>query len=250
MTATPETRVLAQAHGTAVPNPRSKTKRDRHSNEPGANRLGGTLDEAARTMLKLKIIHPGLAHLLDERLAEGSCAHALSLCDSQTRPEGIAVLGNVLDGDGLRDVLAMWPCCDGGSRGSTGKAILRLFRKAGYVTDTPGHVFTEPTVVYRGNLGEDPRLGFSWTLDREQAAWFSTSPLGPCGRYLGLDRADSGKPKPTVWKATVEPEAILAYFTDREEDEVIVDPDKLTEFEIDHRPECWTTRLQLTRRWR
>jgi len=134
-------------------------------------------------------------------------------------------------------VLDAWKSATGTNRREIGEAMLQLFRDAGYVTDSPSCVFTEPTAVYRGNLGEDPRRGFSWTLDRDKAAWFSTYSLSPGGHVLRLVRADDDVPQPTVWTATVQPEAILAYFTSYEEDEVIVDPGKLTEFEIDHWPE-------------
>lgn len=75
--------------------------------------------------------------------------------------------------------------------------------------------------IYRGNVGEDPRLGHSWTLDKEIAQRFARMAMSPRGMYLGMYREDG---IPTVWQAEVDSRDILGYFNDRAEREVVVDP--------------------------
>lgn len=130
----------------------------------------------------------------------------------------------------IRELLAReWPVVDG-SRGHT-EAILNLFMRAGYTSDEPGFVI--PTdddgdvEIFRGNVGEDPRLGFSWTLSREQAEFFAMQPFNLRAQMLGFpaSRDDGEEPVPTVWGCWIADDSILGYFNGRGEQEVIVDPE-------------------------
>jgi hypothetical protein len=109
------------------------------------------------------------------------------------------------------ELLCWWPDCDAASSGLEGEAILALFREAVYVSEPPRR-FHPPTAVYRGNVGEDPRLGFSWTLSKAKARWFALYAYeSERARWLRLTRADGGEPVPIVWRAVVENQAILGY---------------------------------------
>lgn len=58
----------------------------------------------------------------------------------------------------------------------------------------------------------------SWTLSFERAKWFAE-------RF--------GSNTQIVYKAFVQKQDILAYFADRGEDEVVVDPDALKKYDIE-----------------
>ena len=68
--------------------------------------------------------------------------------------------------------------------------------------------------VYRGVRKRGKPDGISWTLNRDTALWFSTR--------FGRRTEES-----TVWVAEVDKSCILAYFNDRNENEVIVDTSKI-----------------------
>lgn len=76
--------------------------------------------------------------------------------------------------------------------------------------------------VYRGvNCDDDSEAaeaigyGLSWTLDREQAVWF----------------ANRGSSRPFLGQAEILKRDCFAYFSDRNEQEVVVDPAKLKKVE-------------------
>ena len=120
--------------------------------------------------------------------------------------------------DELRDLLALhWNRCD--APGDTIEAVLALFHRAGYVSDSDDQLTGELT-VYRGTFGDDPSRGLSWTLDEDKARWFATRGA----RGVPRDRSTQ-----TVWRATVNAADILGYFTDRDEAEVVIDPAHLQE---------------------
>ena len=62
--------------------------------------------------------------------------------------------------------------------------------------------------IYRGVRNESYKLGLSWTLDKNRADWFA-------------NRFDCYKN--FVYKIPIEKDAVLAYFSSRGEDEVVVD---------------------------
>lgn len=73
-------------------------------------------------------------------------------------------------------------------------------------------------LIYRGVGSEDYKYGMSWTLSFERAKWFAE-------RF--------GSSTQVVYKALVQKQDILAYFADRGEDEVVVDPDVLKKCDIE-----------------
>lgn len=75
----------------------------------------------------------------------------------------------------------------------------------------------EEFTIYRGyNLydGGQPPFGFSWTLDKERAVWFA-------------NRFASHRGAAWVAKATVRKENVIAHFTGRGEEEIVVMPENV-----------------------
>lgn len=67
--------------------------------------------------------------------------------------------------------------------------------------------FPEEITVYRGIRGRGKVQGLSWTLSKEQARWF----------------ANRFEPTGKVYSARIKKEDTLAYFSDRNEKEVVLD---------------------------
>lgn len=72
--------------------------------------------------------------------------------------------------------------------------------------------------IYRGYAGEGTWRGWSWTTDREKGEWFARRPPAPM--------ADTPT-DPTLVEATVSKSDVIAYFTGRNEFEIVVDPRKV-----------------------
>jgi len=72
--------------------------------------------------------------------------------------------------------------------------------------------------IYRGFSGEGTPRGWSWTVNREKGEWFARRPPGP------LQDSPSD---PTLVEATVKKADVIAYFTGRNEWEIVVDPRKV-----------------------
>lgn len=72
--------------------------------------------------------------------------------------------------------------------------------------------------IYRGSHRPFPidRQGLSWTLDREKAEWFSTRLMGTREAY------------PRVLTGTIMRDNVIAYFTDRGEEEIVALPADVT----------------------
>ena len=71
----------------------------------------------------------------------------------------------------------------------------------------------DPLAIYRGQATAEEPTGISWTLSQERAHWFATT-VPRVGSRPGV-----------VLSGRVARDAVLGYLTDRNEDEVIVDPD-------------------------
>lgn len=119
------------------------------------------------------------------------------------------------------------------ARGHRTAEILGLLRRAnragGPLVDDLAPALPKGTIqLYRGNLGEDPTLGLSWTRKAAKAEWFCNWITSTRGQLvLGLCRADGKRGVQTVWQASCPPDAILGMFYDRGEFEVVPDPDRL-----------------------
>ena len=70
-------------------------------------------------------------------------------------------------------------------------------------------------VIYRGVGTESNPMGLSWTRNREKAIWFA--------KRFDFEKVKKGY----VQRAVVKKEWVLAYFNDREEEEIVVNPRKL-----------------------
>lgn len=70
-------------------------------------------------------------------------------------------------------------------------------------------------VIYRGVNNKKGKLGISWTLNKEIAEWFAT-------------RYNTGN----VYKAKIKKENVIGYINSRDEQEIIVDYNKLYDVEL------------------
>jgi hypothetical protein len=105
----------------------------------------------------------------------------------------------------------------------TGDFALVLFHKVGFLADSADPLPEGQLTIYRGSLnglaGRSWKSGtaFSWTLELDVARWFAQR---LAGQGTGI-----------VMRAKVDASDVLAYFQDRQEAEVIVDPASLREVE-------------------
>jgi hypothetical protein len=76
--------------------------------------------------------------------------------------------------------------------------------------------------VYRGVNGKGKKLSWAWTLDRGIAKWFARR----------LDRPGKGKP-PTVVRGTVRKEHVIGYLTRRGEEEILVAPKYVADYDYE-----------------
>jgi hypothetical protein len=98
---------------------------------------------------------------------------------------------------------------------------LEVFERAGYVSDT-GEKLEGVLSAYRGVAGKRHRRGLSWTLSIDRARWFARR----YGHWFG---------NPLVYEATVDASDVLAYIVDRNEQQMVVNPDKLRRFRLRER---------------
>jgi len=84
-------------------------------------------------------------------------------------------------------------------------------------------VMPEILTIYRGYQVASSKLGMSWTLDRQQAKWFAN-------RFR--------RPNNTAWIATAKiyKTDVLAYFTGRSEEEIVVLPDDVFDVRVEQVP--------------
>lgn len=115
----------------------------------------------------------------------------------------------VLSHEQVRNILAdIWTDAEAPHQFGYGR-LVRLFKKAGFLTDIPGLKEPVQCEIFRGCWPRH-KNGISWTLDEAKAKWFA-------GRHN--ENGDS-----RVYCGEVPPEGILAIFNDRGEQEVVVDP--------------------------
>lgn len=77
------------------------------------------------------------------------------------------------------------------------------------------------TRIYRGYRFDDALEGYSWTLDKARARWFANR--------LRQDN----HPSPKIASGFVAREHVIAYITDRDEQEIVVLPEDVTGIEIE-----------------
>ncbi len=70
----------------------------------------------------------------------------------------------------------------------------------------------DPVVIYRGYLPRRNLRGYGWTLNRRCAEWFAV-------RLSDVGRVAEGR---------VARQDVLAYFNERKEEEILVDPANVT----------------------
>jgi hypothetical protein len=83
----------------------------------------------------------------------------------------------------------------------------------------------EVVTIYRGCGHVDGIYGLSWTLDHARAKFFAAYSCGPRRRVLCP--AQQGQ-WPIVAKATCSRSDVIAYLARRNEEEIVVDPSKIT----------------------
>lgn len=120
----------------------------------------------------------------------------------------------------LRQILRlMWP--DAEHPSANERHWLRLFRAAGYVSDTDEEL-EERLVIHRGVGRPRYARGISWTLDYERAVWFA--------RRYGANSA-------RMYTVEIASDQALRFFVGRNESEVVVNPDDLPTLRGQVRPQ-------------
>lgn len=184
--------------------------------------------------------------------AEGEFHKALGFYGSEDRAAALVGWAERLDDDQVAELLASWWTSTEAWGGvpELREGMYALLERAGpiYVGDSEegkhGDLFGDEAVaaieefgdedgnltIYRGNAGEDPRHGHAWTLSKVTAQFFARMPWSARARFVfGITPAEDAVP--TVWQATVVAADVLAYFDDRGEKEIVVDPDTLYRIE-------------------
>lgn len=161
-----------------------------------------------------------------DAIYQGNYHEALMLTGSERRAALLVELEPRLSDDEVRALLdSYWSITEAWS----GDPVLRdgMYRLLSRVA--PFHVLGDDgrtlragktLTVYRGNLGETPGpYTSSWTTDRKIAERFALMANSVRGMFLGMHREGG---VPTVWRAKVARDAVLGYFDDRGESEVVV----------------------------
>ena len=156
--------------------------------------------------------HPGAEQIL--AAVEGrDWGQALGWASSFWRFGLFILLAPRMTPDERREQLAeIWSVCDGCIWPWRGEALAYL-RQVGYIGDLPRPA--APLTLYRGVHTSAHRLGLSWSLSVDKARWFVRR--GGRGHNMGG----------FVYRAIAPPDAILAGFNDRGEEEYVVDPTRL-----------------------
>lgn len=141
----------------------------------------------------------------------------LGLCDSSGRGTvlGAALVSNLTKDEKRKLVKDWWTVCEAWDRSEIDRVLMMLAQLDPPLGDPlpDGNIFD----IYRATGGETPDGG-SWTLDVEVAKMFAKMITSPRGQILGMTASE----EPTVWAARVDRGEVLAYFTDREESELVI----------------------------
>jgi hypothetical protein len=174
--------------------------------------------------------------LVAELVKQGDFAKALCLYGSEERAKQLVSWSDRLTDDQVRELLTdFWSMTEAWSGvPKLREGMLGLLRRATIlepliVQDETNEVKLPLLMkVYRGNMGENPREGHSWTLDFDVAKRFAILPTTMRGKFLGMERDGT----PTVWVGKVRSSLILGFFNDKGEKEVVVEPETLEVVEI------------------
>ena len=79
--------------------------------------------------------------------------------------------------------------------------------------------------IWRGYGHKAGLRGLSWTLDRKKAEWFASY---ACGGRRALLATEQHGSTPIIVEATCHKSDVLAYFIEREESEIVVNPKNVT----------------------
>ena len=114
-----------------------------------------------------------------------------------------------LDPETARPLLAeAWIATEFPSLSADRKDLVAAWRAAGFHSDTGLAPPDKPLAVWRGGS----RRGLSWTLDPARAEWFAV-------RF-----ATDARPPAPLWRASADPDCVLAIFVRRGESEIVCDP--------------------------
>jgi hypothetical protein len=177
-----------------------------------------------------------LIELKQEASASGDWDHVLWLESSFTRLPRLVRIWPLVAPEQRHQLLAeWWVMCDGNLWRYRDLVVL-MFRQVGYIGDPLPQ--QDPVRLYRGINRYRWARGVSWTADMKVARFFAD------GRRVG--ESCNGY----VYMADVPREAILGRFTERNEDEYVVDPallPRLKRVEVVHPGEGRRTNPVLSR---
>ncbi|NNC10681.1 hypothetical protein HII28_02110 [Planctomonas sp. JC2975] len=167
----------------------------------------------------------------EDRLKENLAAHPKTWeavrCGLGRDIYPLALIGSahLMDLDELaKAVVDAWTMPDSPQTQLSHRDWLGYFNEVGYLDNATRRPFpTESITVWRGAT-PSRRRRWSWTTDRERAAWFANRLT-----YAGLDAR--------VWTLTAPPSARLAHFhggDSRDEDEHVINTSGLSLAEVTH----------------
>jgi hypothetical protein len=112
-------------------------------------------------------------------------AGVISLCESEEVAGEIVRLSDRMNDTELRAILKdEWDRCD--AHRAHREQLVRLFRRAGYVSDNKRTLKGE-LVIFRGDIsGEGAPRGISWTRSLKVARKFADYCVSPRARYVGI----------------------------------------------------------------
>jgi hypothetical protein len=149
---------------------------------------------------------------IQEAIREGDWYHALAYEASYDRFSRLLSIWFDVPPDQRRSLLEdWWDMCDG-NLWHYRRNVVAMFKDVGYCGDALGP--DKPTTLYRGTTHSRWRRGVSWTGDIKVARFFADGGrFGPMGGV--------------VCAVVAPPEAVLARFNRRQEDEYVLDIDLL-----------------------
>jgi hypothetical protein len=144
--------------------------------------------------------------------------HELAMASSETR--GPVLLEAVQDlgfAEARELVKENWTICE--AWGDKLDDALRMLEVVGYIEDDKPLPGDDWLTVYRATSGPDDEPdGGSWTLDLEIAKRFAHMFTSPRAMFVLGNYSE----EPVIWRGIVQTSDVLAYFTSRDESEIVV----------------------------